>query len=58
LEKADASCEWLEGRDCRLQSVKPAQCRAFPNDWNFPGWRQVCEAVPIPMAEAADRGLA
>jgi Fe-S-cluster containining protein len=46
LEKADASCEWLDGCDCRLQPVKPAQCRAFPNEWNFPGWREKCEAVP------------
>ena len=46
LEKEDASCEWLEGSDCTLQSVKPRQCRAFPNDWNFPGWREKCEAVP------------
>ncbi len=46
LEMADGSCEWLDGRDCRLQSVKPAQCRAFPNSWNFPGWREKCEAVP------------
>lgn len=46
LEKPDASCEWLDGRDCRLQAVKPAQCRAFPNDWNFPGWREKCDAVP------------
>ena len=46
LEKPDASCEWLDGRDCRLQTVKPAQCRAFPNDWNFPGWREKCEAMP------------
>ena len=46
IEKPDGSCEWLDGRDCRLQPVKPAQCRAFPNDWNFPGWREKCEAVP------------
>ncbi len=46
LENADGSCAWLDGRDCRLQRVKPAQCRAFPNDWNFPGWREKCEAVP------------
>ena len=53
LEKSDASCEWLDGRDCRLQSVKPAQCRAFPNEWNFPGWREKCEAVPS-LRRAAD----
>ena len=46
LEKANGECAFLEGRDCRLQAVKPAQCRAFPNSWNFPGWREVCEAVP------------
>ena len=46
LEKEDGSCEWLDGRDCRLQAVKPEQCRAFPNDWNFPGWREKCEATP------------
>ena len=46
LEMPDGSCEWLDGRDCRLQKVKPAQCRAFPNEWNFPGWREKCEAVP------------
>jgi Fe-S-cluster containining protein len=46
MERPDGSCAWLEGRDCRLQDVKPAQCRAFPNGWNFPGWREKCEAVP------------
>lgn len=46
-EMPDGACEWLDGRDCRLQEVKPAQCRAFPNDWNFPGWREKCEATPV-----------
>ena len=47
LERADHSCEWLDGADCRLQPVKPRQCRAFPNEWNFPGWREKCAAIPI-----------
>jgi uncharacterized protein len=51
LENAGGSCEWLDGRDCRLQAVKPAQCRAFPNGWNFPGWREKCEAVPSLVPE-------
>ena len=51
LEKEDSSCVWLEGRDCRLQAVKPRQCRAFPNEWKFPGWREKCEAVPTLQAE-------
>jgi Fe-S-cluster containining protein len=47
LERADGSCEFLEGKDCLLQAAKPEQCKGFPNTWNFPGWREVCEAIPI-----------
>ena len=39
-------CIFLEGRDCAIQRVKPIQCAGFPNAWNFPGWRESCEAVP------------
>jgi Fe-S-cluster containining protein len=39
-------CIFLDGRDCRIQPVKPRQCAGFPNTWNFPGWREECEAVP------------
>jgi len=46
LDKPNGECFYLDGADCRIQSVKPQQCRAFPNDWNFPGWREVCEATP------------
>ena len=42
----DHACVFLEGRDCRVQPVKPRQCAGFPNTWSFPGWREVCEAVP------------
>ena len=38
---------FLEGRDCAIQPVKPRQCAGFPNTWNFPGWREACEAVPV-----------
>lgn len=47
IEKPNGECAFLDGIDCRLQKVKPAQCRGFPNTWNFPGWREVCEAVPV-----------
>ena len=47
LEKPNGECEFLDGNNCRLQPVKPQQCRDFPNKWRFPGWRQVCEAIPI-----------
>jgi len=26
--------------------------RYFPNPWNLPGWREVCEAIPCPAPPA------
>jgi hypothetical protein len=49
IEKENHECIMLEGKACRIHPVKPAQCAGFPNKWNFPGWRQVCEAVPVPV---------
>jgi Fe-S-cluster containining protein len=46
IDKGNGECFFLEGKDCVINAVKPQQCRDFPNKWNFPGWRQVCEAVP------------
>ncbi len=46
-DQPDGACIFLDGRDCRIQSVKPGQCRDFPNGWNFPGWREVCEAIEV-----------
>jgi uncharacterized protein len=43
-DEEDGSCIFLNGRDCAIQAVKPAQCAGFPNEWRFPGWRDVCEA--------------
>jgi Fe-S-cluster containining protein len=40
-------CEFLDGADCLINSVKPAQCAGFPNEWNFEGWRDSCEAIPV-----------
>jgi len=47
IDRPDHSCIFLEGMDCVINEVKPQQCRDFPNKWNFPGWRQVCEAIPV-----------
>jgi Fe-S-cluster containining protein len=47
LELEDGTCSFLDGIDCAIQPVKPRQCAGFPNQWNFPGWRKVCEAVPV-----------
>lgn len=46
-DKANGECLFLDGIDCLINPVKPAQCAGFPNAWNFPGWRLVCEAIPV-----------
>lgn len=51
IEKDNHECVMLDGNACRIHDVKPAQCAGFPNRWNFPGWRQVCEAIPVPVEE-------
>ena len=47
LDKGNGECIFLEGRDCRVQPVKTGQCAGFPNTCNFPGWREVFEAIPV-----------
>ena len=54
-DRQDHSCIFLEGRECVINPVKPQQCRDFPNKWRFPGWRQVCEAVPVSVRRAEER---
>ncbi|MEM0896843.1 MAG: YkgJ family cysteine cluster protein [Verrucomicrobiota bacterium] len=49
-EKETGECVFLDGIDCRIQAAKPAQCRGFPNRWQFSGWRDVCEAVEVPAS--------
>ena len=50
IDKPTGECFFLEGCDCVLQAVKPVQCVGFPNTWNFPGWREMCKAVPIEIS--------
>ena len=45
-DKPTGECIFLEGRDCSVQAAKPQQCRDFPNGWNFPGFKKICQAVP------------
>ena len=46
IGQEDAPCIFLttEGdrSSCRINPVKPAQCRNFPEHWNYPGWESVC----------------
>jgi uncharacterized protein len=53
IDKPNGECIFLEGKNtCRIQAVKPSQCSGFPNTWNFPGWREVCEAIEVPAPDA------
>lgn len=51
IEKENHECVMLEGNSCRIHAVKPSQCAGFPNRWNFPGWRNICEAIPVSIGE-------
>ena len=51
IDQPDGACIFLDGQDCKIQSVKPLQCRGFPNAWNFPGWRDICMATEISAKE-------
>ena len=45
-EQADGSCVFLRADNaCRIQPVKPAQCKGFPSDWKSPRLRQTCPAL-------------
>ncbi len=46
VEKPNGECVFLEGAECAIQSVKPQQCRDFPNLWNFPDFEKSCESIP------------
>ena len=51
LEKPNHECVFLDGNDCAIQSVKPQQCRDFPNLWNVTGAQQMCRAIPHDVDE-------
>ena len=48
IDKPNGECIFLEGKNiCQIQAVKPVQCSGFPNVWQFPGWREKCEAIEV-----------
>lgn len=51
-DQANGACVFLDGNDCRVNPVKPQQCRDFPNLWNFPGSEQRCQAKPVDVSVA------
>ena len=43
-ESGDGSCIFLDaGNVCRIQAVKPGQCRGFPTVWNSGVYMAQCE---------------
>ncbi len=56
-DKPDGECVFLDGIDCRVQPVKPQQCRDFPNLWNFPGFELHCRAISREVAVDEWRSL-
>lgn len=57
LDRPNGECIFLDGNDCAVQSVKPQQCRDFPNRWNFPGFEKVCKALPKILNEQEHKKL-
>ncbi len=50
-DQSDGACTFLKDGNCRIQPVKPRQCREFPNLWNFPNFQEVCHAIPKQVTE-------
>jgi len=50
-EQPDGACVFLKENLCTIQTVKPQQCRDFPNLWKYPGAEQFCRAVPREVSE-------
>ncbi len=55
MDQPGGECIFLQGTDCRVQPVKPQQCRDFPNLWNFPGFEKTCRSIPRVLEEAEYR---
>ena len=45
MDRPNGECIFLEAGQCAVQTVKPQQCRDFPNLWNFPGAEASCRAL-------------
>lgn len=42
IEKDGTTCIFLEDGRCRIQPVKPRQCKDFPEGWRFDRYQQIC----------------
>ena len=50
-ENSNGACVFLAGDNCAVQSVKPQQCRDFPNLWRHPGAESECQAIPRTLGD-------
>ncbi len=54
-EKVNGECVFLEGAECLVHTVKPEQCRTFPDGWRYPGVEEICPAyrqeIPNPKSQ-------
>lgn len=41
-DQADGSCIFLTPDGCRINPVKPGQCRDFPHKWKFSDFHFIC----------------
>ncbi len=46
-DQPNGACVFLDGDSCRVNPVKPQQCRDFPNLWSYPGAENLCRAKPV-----------
>lgn len=54
-EQADGSCVFLSGQGlCRVEEVKPRQCRRFPLHWRFEGHERICLGAKADLFSAKE----
>ena len=41
-EQPDGACIFLTAQGCRIQAVKPLQCKNFPHAWKFSDFENIC----------------
>lgn len=52
VEQPNGHCVFLdENGDCIIYTVRPEQCRGFPNTWNFPGFEKLCNAERVDLED-------
>jgi len=50
-DKENGECIFLDNGRCAVQTVKPQQCRDFPNLWKHPDMAAQCQAKPLEVTD-------